>query len=111
MPHVVLRDIKNTPSAKALKVKSLESPLEDSRYWLAMGPHVDMTIAQFVRFDGVKKSGSSDGSKDDIPDSCSLAFQIWGPRALYEKVDPEEAESTPGRRRKGTRSGEAQAPL
>ena len=93
MPHVVTRDIKNTPQAKAAKIKIMEAPLEDSRYWLAAGPHVDMTIAQFVRFDGVKKSGSSDSSKDDIPDSCSLAFQIWGPRATYEKVDPEEAQA------------------
>ena len=98
MPHVVARDIKNTPQAKAAKIKIMEAPLEDSRYWLAAGPHVDMTIAQFVRFDGVKKSGSSDRRKDDIPDSCSLAFRIWGPRASYEESGPGRTESTPGGR-------------
>jgi hypothetical protein len=35
----------------------------------------------------------SDFSKDDIPDSCALNFQCWGPRAEYEKEDPEESEA------------------
>ena len=93
MPHVILRDIKNTRSAKALKVKILEGPLEDRRLWFASGPWWDSLVTQFIRFDGVKKSGTTDGSKDDIPDAIATAYQVWGPRAEYEKVDPEEEEA------------------
>jgi hypothetical protein len=44
--------------------------------------------------DGVKKSGSSDGSKDDIPDSVATAYQVYGPRSTseLESTDPAEKE-------------------
>jgi hypothetical protein len=90
MPHVILREVKNSPSAKALKVKILEAPLEDSRLWLAFGPWNDACIQQFIRFDGIKKSGTSDGSKDDIPDAIATAYQVWGPRASTDVIDSEE---------------------
>jgi len=91
MPYVLLREVKNTQQAKAAKIKVLEAPLVDSRLWFCSGSWNDAAIAQFVRFDGVKKSGGSAGSKDDIPDSIALAYQIWGPRASVEEPDPQEA--------------------
>jgi hypothetical protein len=92
MPHVMLRDIKNGPQAKALKVKILEAPLEDGRLWFTSGHWNDACFQQFVRFDGIKKSGSTDGSKDDIPDCVATAYQVWGPRAISETIDPAESE-------------------
>ena len=93
MPHVILRDIKNGPQAKALKVKNnLEASLEDSRLWFTLGSWNDACFQQFVRFDGIKKSGSTDGSKDDIPDSVATAYQVWGPRAISEAFDPAESQ-------------------
>jgi len=92
MPYVLLRDIKNEPRAKALKVKILEAPLVDSRLLFASGSWNDACFQQFTRFDGLKKSGSGDNSKDDIPDSIALAYQTWGPRAVTDVIDPEEAE-------------------
>jgi hypothetical protein len=90
MPHVILRDIKSNLRAKATKVKILEAPLDDFRLWFVAAPWNDACFQQFVRFDGIKKSGSSDGSKDDIPDAVATGYQVWGPRAAAE-VDPEEA--------------------
>src|SRR5437016_5165969 len=91
MPHVILRDIKNEPRAKLLKIKVLEAPIVDSRLLFASGSWNDACFQQFVRFQG-QKSGSGDQSKDDIPDSIALAYQIWGPRAVTDVIDPEEAE-------------------
>jgi len=92
MPYVLLRDVKNEPRAKALKVKILEAPLVDSRLMFCAGSWNDACFAQFRRFDGVKKSGGSDGSKDDIPDSVATAYQVWGPRSIQElsAADSEE---------------------
>src|SRR5262249_52334717 len=90
MPHVILRDVKNSPQAKAAKIKILEAPLESGRLWFVSGPFMDATVAQFVRFVGIKKSGSSDGSKDDVPDSIATAYGVWGPRAEIEPLNPEE---------------------
>jgi hypothetical protein len=92
MPYVILRDVKNEPRAKALKVKILEAPIVDSRLMFAFGPWNDACFQQFIRFDGVKKSGGSDGRKDYIPDSIATAYQVWGPRSIQElnATDPEE---------------------
>jgi hypothetical protein len=92
MPYVLLRDIKNEPRAKGLKVKILEAPLVDSRLMFSSGSWNDACFQQFIRFDGLKKSGSGDNSKDDIPDSIATAYQTWGPRAVTDVIDPEEAE-------------------
>jgi hypothetical protein len=92
MPHVMLRDIKNTPAAKALKVKVLEAPLEDNRLFFASAPWNDAMIERFIRFDGIKKSGSSDQSKDDDIDAIATAYQVWGPRPASEVVDPKDGE-------------------
>src|SRR6266566_884659 len=93
MPFVMLRDVKNTRQAKATKIKVLEAPLVDGRLFFATGSWNDACFQQFVRFDGLTKSGSSDGSKDDIPDSVALAFHTWGPRPRVEEaVDPVQEE-------------------
>jgi len=69
----------------------LEAPLEDGRLWFTTGTWNDACVHQFVRFDGLKKSGGSDGSKDDLPDVIALAYATWGPRATdYQPQDPEE---------------------
>jgi hypothetical protein len=89
MPYVILRDVKNGTQAKAAKIKACEAPLADGRLWFSAGSWNDACFGQFVRFDGVKKSGSSDGSKDDVPDSIALGYSIWGPRATdYQQLDP-----------------------
>jgi hypothetical protein len=90
MPHVILRDIKNDPFSKAIKVKILEAPFVDGRFWMASASWNDATIQQFLRFDGIKKSGSTDNQKDDICDAVALSYQTWGPRAMSEVIDPEE---------------------
>jgi hypothetical protein len=92
MPYVLLREIRNEPKAKAIKIKQLEAPLVDGRLWFASGAWNDACFQQFIRFDGIKKSGSTNGSKDDIPDSVAGAYGCWGPRAATEVIDPEEAE-------------------
>ena len=102
MPHVALRTISNEARAKAIKIKQLEAPLVDGRFWMFSAPWNDAFIAQAVRFDGIKKSGSSDGSKDDSLDSAALAYQVWGPRPAMEVFDPEEAEK---RRREDEEEG------
>jgi hypothetical protein len=91
MPHVLLRDIRNDAKSKAIKVKILEAPLVDGRLFFASAPWNDALVQQFIRFDGIRKSGSTDGSKDDLPDAVALAYQIWGPRASFE-IDPEETQ-------------------
>ena len=94
MPYVLLREVKNEPKAKAFKVKILEAPLVDGRLWFTSAPWIDACFQQFIRFDGIKKSGASNGSKDDIPDSIATAYQVYGPRSNSElkTVDPAETE-------------------
>jgi hypothetical protein len=94
MPYVLLREVRNEPMAKAMKIKILEAPLVDNRLWFATGSWNDAAFQQFIRFTGPKRSGSSDGSKDDIPDSIATAYQVYGPRstAELEMTDPKEKE-------------------
>jgi hypothetical protein len=93
MPHVLLRDVRNEAKAKAIKIKQLEAPLVDGRFWLVSASWNDACIQAFIRFDGIKRSGSTDNSKDDVPDSIATAYQVWGPRAISEVIDPEEMET------------------
>lgn len=92
MPHVILRNVSNEARAKAIKIKQLEAPLVDGRFWLVSASWNDALIQQFIRFDGIKKSGSILASKDDGPDSIATAYQVWGPRAASEVIAPEEIE-------------------
>lgn len=90
VPHVVLRTISNEAKSKAIKIKQLEAPVVDGRAWIFSAGWNDALIAHAIRFDGIKKSGSSDGSKDDSLDAWALAYSCWGPRPAMEVVDPEE---------------------
>jgi hypothetical protein len=65
----------NSVKNKVARVKSLETLLNAGQLFLINGSFTESLIQQFVRFDGVKRSGSSDGSKDDGPDACSLAIE------------------------------------
>jgi hypothetical protein len=94
MPYIRLLELNNAPMSKAIKIKILEAPLVDHRLWFASGTWNDACFQQFIRFDGLKRSRASDGSKDDIPDSIATAYQVYGPRstAELEMVDPKEQE-------------------
>ena len=90
IPYIYLKDIKNTPQSKAIRAKQLEAPLEDYRLWFVSSTWNDQLIEQFVRFDGIKKSGSTDGSKDDSVDCCALAYAQWGVKAQTEVLNEDE---------------------
>jgi hypothetical protein len=72
---------------RALRVKSLEGLLASDQLWFTIpNPQtMETLVQQFMRFDGVKRSGSSNYSKDDGPDACSLIWEAYGPKEFGEK--------------------------
>lgn len=69
---------------KVARVKSLEGLLASDQLWFVHGTWTESLIQQFIRFDGVKKSGSSDNSKDDGPDVLGAIWSAYGPREFGE---------------------------
>jgi hypothetical protein len=49
MPHVVLREVRNGPNAKAMKIKQCEAPLVDGRLWFTLASWNDACFQQFIR--------------------------------------------------------------
>jgi hypothetical protein len=92
--------------AKARRVKTLELPLTDGRLWFAVNENIDNIYQQFVRYDGVTGSGSSDGSKDDIPDAVSLCYENFMPKSNVDipeedlKVQKQKEEDEANERRR-----------
>ena len=72
---------------RALRVKALEGLLASGQLWFTIPkPETqELLVSQFVRFDGVTKSGSSNASKDDGPDVISQIWEAYGPKEFGEK--------------------------
>jgi hypothetical protein len=72
---------------RALRVKALEGLLASDQLWFTIPkPETqELLVSQFVRFDGVTKSGSSNASKDDGPDVISQIWEAYGPKEFGEK--------------------------
>ena len=88
-PH--FKDIPNSPMAKARRVKFLELPLQDGRFWFTHRVTEDQ-LHQFEIFDGQTKSNST--RKDDFPDVCANLWETSGPRyeSEYKQINSEERE-------------------
>lgn len=71
----------------------MEPLLADGRLLFSGGiPVLENCFAQMVHFDGVRRSGSSPGSKDDFVDALSLLIQTWGPREISQPVSEAQQE-------------------
>jgi hypothetical protein len=73
---------------RALRVKALEGLLASDQLWFCLpNPQTtELLLAQFVRFDGLRKSGYADTSKDDGPDVVSSIWEAYGPKEFGEIV-------------------------
>jgi len=61
--------------SKVARVKALETLLNADQLFLLHSTWTETLINQFIQFDGVKRSGSSDLSKDDGPDSAAMCAE------------------------------------
>jgi hypothetical protein len=89
LPEVFWKPVSNVAgasmSAKAARAKGMEPLVADGRLLFSSGiPTLENCLVQMNRYDGIKRSGSSAGSKDDFVDSLSLLVQTWGPRTIIE---------------------------
>jgi hypothetical protein len=89
LPEIFWKPVSNiagaSVSVKAARAKGMEPLIADGRLLFSSGiPTLENCFAQMVHFDGIKRSGSSAGSKDDFVDGLSLLVQTWGPRTIIE---------------------------
>ncbi len=89
LPDIFWKPVSNVAGAalsvKAARAKGMEPMIADGRLLFSSGiPTLENCFAQMCHFDGIKRSGSSPGSKDDFVDSMSLLVQTWGPRTIIE---------------------------
>ena len=70
------------------RVKALEGLLASDQLWFCLpNPQTtELLLAQFVRFDGIRKSGSADTSKDDGPDVVSSIWEAYGPKEFGDLI-------------------------
>jgi hypothetical protein len=95
LPEIFWKDVPNVAGTgvllKAARAKGMEPLVADGRLLFSAGiPILESCFQQLVRFDGVKRSGSSPNSKDDFVDALSLLVQTWGPREIRQP--PSEAQ-------------------
>ncbi len=86
VPYFRWKTITPTDRAKARRVKSLELPISDGRFWLCSAPWTEAALLQLEKFDGVTRSNSH--RKDDWPDAASLMWAECGPK--YQDEIPVE---------------------
>ena len=90
----------NTPKAKQLRIKVLETMLTDEEPTLnfVLAPWNDDLFAQFIRFDGVTKNRKCDG-----PDAISIAIDTYFPKngADLQKSEAMEAAEEANREAQG----------
>jgi hypothetical protein len=75
-----------TLSVLAARAKGMEPLIADGRVLFSSAiPILESCFQQMVHFDGVRKSGSSPGSKDDFPAALAQLCSTWGPREIIEQ--------------------------
>jgi hypothetical protein len=83
----------STAKGKAARIKNLE-PLANTRRLLFIyaPPWNELVIQQFMHWDGIRRSGSADFSKDDSCDAISMAAErVAG--ALLQQLPPQKSEA------------------
>jgi hypothetical protein len=105
VPYFRWKTITSTDRAKARRVKHLELPFSDGRFWICSAPWTEAALLQLEKFDGVTRSNSH--RKDDWPDAASLMWAECGPKYqdevpvedLQKRQQEEEEEGARERRR------------
>jgi len=93
MPWFRWKTVSTSEKAKAKRIKTLELPISDGRFWFVQSPSggwTERVHEQFIRFDGQHKSNST--RKDDAPDAMALLWQEVGPKYSNEVPQVDEAE-------------------
>jgi hypothetical protein len=93
MPWFRWKTVSTSEKAKAKRIKTLELPLSDGRFWFVQSPSggwTERVHEQFIKFDGQHKSNST--RKDDAPDAMALLWQEVGPKYSNEVPQVDEQE-------------------
>jgi hypothetical protein len=77
--------------AKTNRIKGTCEPLlnEGKLFFSSSITCLEEVFHQFVKFDGVRRSGST--RKDDAPDCIAMALQTFYPRSMQPEAKPDEA--------------------
>ena len=97
LPDIFWKSVSNVTGAalpvKAARAKGMEPLIADGRLLFSAGiPVLQNCFQQMVHFDGIRRSGSSPGSKDDFVDALSLLVATWGPREFIEPISEAQQE-------------------
>lgn len=95
LPNIFWKPVSNIGGAAlsvlAARAKGMEPLIADGRLLFSSGiPILEALFQQMVHFDGIRKSGSSPGSKDDFPSALSQLCATWGPREVIEQKTEEQ---------------------
>lgn len=83
----------STAKGKAARIKNLESLANTRRLLFLYSPSWnELVIQQFMHWDGIRRSGSADFSKDDSVDAISMAAERVA-SALLQQLPPQKSEA------------------
>ena len=81
----------STAMGKAARIKNLEALANSRRLLFAYAPWNELVIQQFMHWDGIRRSGSADFSKDDSVDATAMAAERVA-RDLLQQLPPQKSE-------------------